>query len=146
MKKVNSLTLTVSILLVLVALLLIVLIIPLVFSYVNETEIRDLDDIKESCSGLNIFESSNCVLKTTKNFYKYNLDNIGKTLDFQTLKEEGGVCSSWSDYYDDLGDEFGFNTKNVLIKTSENYHEFNVWSNEEGYCIMDQTKSFCVKF
>lgn len=145
MKKVNLLTLTLSILSVLVVLLLIVVAIPFAFSSTEDKSIG-LEEIKESCSGLDIFESSSCVLDLTRGFYKYNLDNLGKSLDFETLQYEGGVCSSWSDYYKDIGDDFGFNTKNVLIKTSENYHEYNVWSNEEGYCIMDQTKSFCVKF
>ena len=145
MKKVNLLTLILSILSVLVVLLLIVVAIPFAFSSTEDKSIS-LEEIKESCSGLDIFESSSCVLDLTRDFYKYNLDNLGKSLDFETLQYEGGVCSSWSDYYKDIGDYFGFNTKNVLIKTSENYHEYNVWSNEEGYCIMDQTKSFCVKF
>ena len=25
-------------------------------------------------------------------------------------------------------------------------HEFNVLSNEDNYCVMDQTESFCVEF
>ncbi len=68
-------------------------------------------------------------------------------LDFETLKEQGGVCTSWSDYYNEIGQGLGFYTENIIIKVEDGLsHEFNVWSNEDKYCILDQTEVICIEF
>jgi len=128
-------------------LLLLVISMPLVKGYFDDREFNDVLDISKACSSLNIIESTECATKITKSFYKYNIDNLGKELDFQTLKKDGGVCTSWSDYYNEIGQNLGYNTENVIIKISDDLsHEFNVWSNENQYCIIDQTESICIGF
>jgi len=118
--------------------------IPIVIAYFDKSP-DSIKDVISSCKNKDLEDSSKCVLNITKDFYKYNLENEGKKLDFQTLKDEGGVCSSWSEYYSDIGSGLGFNTKNVIIKTQDDlYHEFSVWSSEKGYCVLDQTELMCV--
>ena len=135
-----------NILLIVFTLALIVLVTPIILAKINASDISSVEDVENSCKGLSIEEASSCVVKETSSFYKYNIDNVGKNLTFDELKEEGGVCSSWSDYYTEIGKNLGYNAKNVLIPVSENiYHEFSVWSNEESYCVIDQTSINCTK-
>jgi len=124
---------------------LLVLIIPFVIAYFEKTP-ENVEEIVASCQNRGVEDSSKCVLDITKGFYKYNIDNVSQDLTFDELKEEGGVCSSWSDYYSDIGKSLGFNTKNVVIPVEGNvYHEFSVWSAEDAYCVLDQTEVMCVE-
>ena len=132
--------------LIITVIFLLILAVPLILGYLDD-DVDDIQDVIDSCNNMSLSDASSCTTKVTSGFYKYNLDNIGKEIDFQTLKEEGGVCSSWSDYYNNVGKSLGYNTENVIIYISGNlYHEFNVWSNEERYCILDQTEVYCFEF
>ena len=133
-----------GLLIVLFAMLLI-LITPLILGYFNSQDYNSVEDIANACKNTSLQDSASCVVDITKGFYKYNLDNVSKTLSFEELKEQGGVCTSWSAYYSDIGKNLGFNTKKVIIPVEGNiYHEFSVWSAEDAYCILDQTKAMCV--
>lgn len=131
--------------LIVFSIILLILAVPFVLSYLNNNgNINEIQDVVNSCRKPTLQESGSCAVEITSNFYKYNLDNLGKDLSFPELKEQGSVCSAWSDYYNEVGSGLGYETKNVLIKVSGNvYHEFNVWSNEDTYCIFDQTKISC---
>jgi hypothetical protein len=135
-------------LLVLVAIFIAILTIPLILGEFNSnTEVNDIQDVIDSCSGMSLVDASTCATDMTSEFYKYNIDNMSKDLDFQTLKKEGGVCTSWSDYYNEIGEGLGYNTEGVIVKVSDNfYHQFSVWSNEDNYCILDQTAVSCFGF
>lgn len=125
---------------------LLILLVPLTLAYFSEAP-KNIQEISESCKNRNISETSSCVVKITSEFYKYNEENMGKNLTFDELKEEGGVCSSWSDYYNEIGKGLGYNTENLTIPVSGSiYHRLSIWSNEEGYCVIDQTKVSCFKF
>jgi len=131
---------------IILSVIILILITPVILGYFSD-EANDIMDVSNACLDMDILDASECATEITSRFYKYNEDNLGKELDFQTLKEEGGVCSSWSDYYGEVGENLGYNTRNVLIHISGNlYHEFNVWSNEDGYCVLDQTKVTCFEF
>jgi len=104
-----------------------------------------IEGIISSCKDLDLKNSSECVLGITKDFYKYNIDNVGRTLSFPELRDEGGVCSSWSEYYSEIGKNLGFSTRDIIVPIDDySVHEFSVWSSETGYCILDQTKLMCV--
>lgn len=106
-----------------------------------------IDEIVEKCSNQSIEDAAKCLNGITSEFYKYNLENEGKNLSFEQLKFEGGVCTSWSEYYETIGKALGYNTKNLIVKKSDSeYHQLNIWSNEEFYCIMDQEQSVCFEF
>ncbi len=139
---VNLLNLLISLLVV----SLLILLIPITFAYFNENP-KSIQEIAEFCKEGNISEASSCVVKVTSGFYKYNEENIGKNLTFDELILQGGVCSSWSDYYNEIGKNLGYNTENLTIPVSGNvYHRISIWSNEEGYCVIDQTKVSCFDF
>jgi len=132
---------------VILSILLLVFAIPLAEGYFEQEKIQSTLDVSDACRDLGLLDSTECVTQLTKTFYKYNLDNLGKDLDFTTLKEQGGVCSSWSDYYNKVGKDLGYNTRNVIVKVTDDFsHEFNVWSDETKYCILDQTETICVEF
>ena len=78
-----------------------------------------------------------------------------KDLDFETLVEQGGVCSSWKDLYCLIGEELGWNTNTPKIDIGQEIHiedgeeidirimhTFCIWSdnNKTGYVILDQTR------
>lgn len=129
------------------SILLLIFAVPFAEGYFEKEKIQSSLDISDACRELGLLDSTACVTQLTKTFYKYNLDNLGKDLDFTTLKEQGGVCSSWSNYYNKIGKELGYNTRNVIIKVTDDFsHEFNVWSDENRYCIIDQTEAVCVEF
>lgn len=128
--------------------MIVVLVTPLIlaqFSQNSQTSApQSISDIVAACRGMTMAASSKCVVNVTSNFYKYNIDNVGKTLDFSQLKSEGGVCSNWSEYYTRLGRDLGYEAKNIIIPTSGNsYHEFSVWSENGAYCVIDQTNFSC---
>ena len=81
-------------------------------------------------------------------FWKWNMSNIGNDLTIEELKEEGGVCWHYADYYfNKIVNETDFYVKKVRIKSNETIsHEFTVVSNEEGYCVLDQIRNWCFKF
>jgi hypothetical protein len=131
---------------VILVLALLVLAIPLVVAYFDNNNVpNNPEEIISACDDKDLENASFCVVDITKTFFKYNLDNLDKDLDFQTLKQEGGVCENWSKYYSELGEELGFRTRSVVVSTSQNTaHAFSLWSSEEGYCILDQTELICV--
>ncbi len=125
---------------------LVILATPLIFAQFNSKP-SNIEEIVNSCSDMPLLDSSTCTLGITNGFYKYNIENIGQALAFTELVEEGGVCSSWSEYYTELGKELGYNAENILIKIDEGlYHEFSVWGDENQYCVLDQTQSACFEF
>ena len=135
-----------NILIVSLTVVLLILLVPLTLAYFNESP-KNIQEITESCKNGNISEISSCVVKITSEFYKYNEENVGKNLTFDELKEEGCVCSSWSDYYNEIGKSLGYSTENLTIPVSGYiYHRVSLWSNEEGYCVIDQTKASCFEF
>lgn len=98
-----------------------------------------------TCSGNNLFNTSKCLRNELKTFYKYNSSNIGKKLSLEALKEQGGVCEHYSQWYKSQIDSLkGFYGKEVIVDIDEEVaHQLTVISNEEGYCILDQTIINC---
>src|SRR3989304_1315540 len=140
MKNIDTLTVLYGLLIALFAILM-VLITPLILGSIDSRNYNSTEDVADSCMNKGLQDSASCVLDITKGFYKYNIDNADEDLTFEELKKEGGVCSSWSEYYSDIGESLGFHTKNVIFPLSGNiYHEFSVWGAEDSYCVLDQTE------
>jgi len=119
----------------------------------------DLKEIINECSNESLVDSVDCVRGITKNFYKYNISNLDESLDFETIKAEGGVCEGWATYWCDIGDKLEFYTEKVYIYTGyENFtfrgeyknwktnHVFCVWSDEDYYAIIDGLTTFEFEF
>lgn len=134
--------------LVILLVVMLIILVPSIVAYVNSSDhpsINSPQDVANQCKSSSISKSTSCAVSLTSDFYKYNLTNVGKDLSFSELKNEGGVCSSWSDYYNEVGNDLGYNTNSVIIPIiGDGYHEFSVWSDETGYCVVDQIKDSCV--
>ena len=107
---------------------------------------KDINKTIEVCNKTDMFKSADCVEKTTNKFFFYNESKIGINMDFDTLLKEGGVCSHWADYYCYIGKEMGYFTTRVVMKTVRNQtdslgHVICIWSNKDGYVILDQTSA-----
>jgi len=77
-------------------------------------------------------------------WYNYNLTNKGKTLSEEELKELGGVCKHYSEWYTSESKKKGFQAIDVIINTGNRTHMFSVISDHTGYCIADQTRVKCL--
>ncbi len=105
------------------------------------------ENIAEGCNGLDIFDTSLCLQRNVMSFYKYNVSNVGKELTFEELKEQGGVCSHYSNLYYQAGLELGFHSKEVDIEVDEDgSHIFTIISNSDGYCKLDERDTTCFEF
>jgi hypothetical protein len=97
------------------------------------------------CKNMTIFQTKTCLENKLRQLpYKYNVSNLGKTLSLEQLKAEGGVCSHYSAWYEQMLNSTDFNVKRVPFKMNENYsHVVDIISNEDGYCILDQLDGMC---
>lgn len=119
----------------------------------------------DDCEDMNLFNTSDCLSQEVQVFYKYNESNTGKNFTLDELKEFGGVCRHYADYYVErlkqLGgvlltdeethfvrdNESDFYIKKVLISANKNInHVFVVVSNNDGYCVLDGKFYFCLGF
>lgn len=107
---------------------------------------NEMNEIIKECENLSLIESAKCVKKLTKPFFKYNESNIEKELSFNELKNQGGMCESWSDYFCSLGDEFGFYTKKVYLDTGfckfEFEGEYRNWKMNHAICFWSNKNSY----
>jgi hypothetical protein len=137
--------------LVLIGLFLLIYV-PKVIVNLNEREqeqinINSLNQIIYACSTGDIFENAKCVNSYTSLFYKYNSSNLGEELSFSELKELGGVCEQWSNYFCSICDKLGYYTSLPSFKTTETKgyiinHQICVCSNNLGYVIFDAESIF----
>jgi hypothetical protein len=101
----------------------------------------------ENCSGLDLIKTANCLQGKLIDFYYYNITNTGKELTFEQLKEQGGVCSHYSEWYSNQAEQLGFNADKVIFQYSPTErHEISIISDSTGYCTMDQLNVNCVGF
>lgn len=103
------------------------------------------------CNEDDIFLDAHCINEYVKSFYKYNISNSGKDLSFEELKEVGGVCSHWSEYFCSVGNSLGYYTSTPDFKTRIEgdyliYHQVCIWSNSQGYIILDGPNLYEGKF
>jgi hypothetical protein len=65
-------------------------------------------------------------------------------LSFDELKNGGGVCSHYAEFYKYLAERLGYNASTQIVSYSNSNinksynHQFVTISNEEGYCVIDQ--------
>ena len=122
------------------------------------------DNINNNCSGNDIFFISECLNKELKRFYYYNYSNINKKLSLQELKEQGGVCLHYANWYKEQFISLGAKdiTGKRLLKEKEIYnyyvetvefstnnmtsHMVTIVSNDDGYCLLDMINMNCLKF
>jgi len=85
--------------------------------------------------------------KDVQSFYKYNISHIFDKLSIDQLKEDGGVCWHYADYYVEKAKEQGVYAQRITIPTNDTFnHAFAVISNNNGYCLLDQVNIECIEF
>ena len=111
-------------------------------------EIPEIEqDIINDCSNLSLVETSICLVENVDTFYYYNYSNKDvkiEDMEFERLKEQGGVCKHYQHFYENWGKELGFLTKHVTL-LNDLRHGFsviysNITERGKGYCILDQDK------
>ena len=113
----------------------------------DDIKVNISENIIDGCKNLNIFNTAVCLRKNVKSFYNYNESNIGKSLTFEELKQQGGVCSHYSLLYYNAGKTLGFYSEEVTISYDEDIgHIFTIISNADGYCLLDEINIQCYKF
>ncbi|MEM4260847.1 MAG: hypothetical protein QXG00_06425 [Candidatus Woesearchaeota archaeon] len=105
--------------------------------------------LQGNCSNLSLINTSYCLNEELKGFYKYNISNLGKDLTLEQFKAEGGVCSTAVVYFERRFKEINksFYIETPLMKINQtNNHQVLIVSNEEGWCLLDQTVIGCIAF
>jgi hypothetical protein len=98
------------------------------------------EEILSRCSNLDLEKTCTCLRDNIVTFYKYT-PTTEDYYDLDNLKLKGGDCLNWAMFYSDLGEDLGFYTSTIMIKSSEERnHAFTILSNEDGYCLLDLTR------
>ena len=134
-------------------------------------------EIIDRCSDLGLEEMSNCFLDNVMTFFDYVDDGVRYTESaddkgniikgrhwiytredgnatltdvdlFDYLRENGGICTEWALFYEELCYETEFDCDKVTHEGIENVfygHQYSVMYNETDYCKLDQTEVTCGK-
>lgn len=93
---------------------------------------------------MDLKNTSECLNTKLLTFFKYNISNINKQLTLDELKEQGGVCWQYADWYISQINKSMFYTEILRFPTGNGSgHAVALMSNEEGYCILDQAEVNC---
>jgi hypothetical protein len=133
---------------------------------INNSNFSSIGDmVIEVCRNKSLIDMSKCMGKGLDQIFNYNISNIGREMTYQQVVTEGGVCSHYAEIYKDwavsLGAQYirpgderrvfendtGLYVSYVIVHSSNRTtHKFSVLSNNEGYCILDQTNVKCIEF
>lgn len=80
-------------------------------------------------------------VKLVNTFYKFNLTPDGTVLTDEQIKLYGGDCEDWTNYYARHLNEF--TTDKVIFSERPFTHEILIVSDENTYCVIDQTYYHC---
>jgi hypothetical protein len=136
----------------------------LYFLNYDKTNLQSINVIESDCNGMDLINTSYCLQKELKIFYKYNLSQVDEKYNLSKLKLYGGVCWQWSEYYKErlinLGAEYIESNKIHIKKDSsdtakfyitlqtipvdyEYNHEYAVVSNNISFCKLDELNVDC---
>jgi hypothetical protein len=96
-----------------------------------------------NCSDMGLVDTAACLKNQVSAFYYYNISNVGKDLTEEELKQQGGVCKHYAEWYSNQAQNLGFYTKEIVFSVGDLNHEVALISNNEGYCVLDQTSAHC---
>lgn len=107
--------------------------------------------VTQDCSDLNMVDTAKCLNKELKEFYNYNLSNTylywnkgkPKIKDWNRIKEEGGVCWHYAEWYVINAKELGFHGERIVVDYDLNDFDHAIaliTNNKDEYCLLDQTK------
>jgi hypothetical protein len=99
------------------------------------------------CYDLNLFDTVNCTVKYVTTFYKYNETDDNIILSFDELKNRGGDCKDWSEFYVSEMLKYNFSGEVYTFNMNKKYnHAIANIHNDMGYCIIDQQGYSCFNF
>lgn len=94
-----------------------------------------------------LFSDSACLNEEIQKIYKFNLSNYGMILTDKELKEIGGVCTHFAEWYRKQLYKLGYESDVFYIRARGEYggHAFTIaWDkNRSTYCILEQTEFHC---
>lgn len=98
-----------------------------------------------NCQSNDLLYSAFCLRKELLTFYNYTINNTSKLLNLDELKTLGGVCSHYSNWYNQNMQSLGFYSQTVTIQTNSSIHEFTLsWDEHFNHiCILDQGVIVC---
>lgn len=129
-----------------------VFIIQFHFDILNEVGINKILDDKvifleqeiiDDCSGLDLFDTSDCLRSKIKPFFNYTPTDDNISLNFTELKERGGDCRDWSFLYQRLGAKLNFSSSTIRVGSIYGVvegHRFAVLWDDTHYCELDMIK------
>lgn len=99
------------------------------------------------CSNQSLSDAIECLNTNLTSWFKYNINQTGKTLSELDFVTFGGVCVHASEWYVSKVQELGYNAKTITIVGDKGAigHMFAVaWNdNVSEYCVIDQTSYDC---
>lgn len=100
------------------------------------------------CENLSFKETVDCLTLELKEFYYYNISNVDlywnggfpKVTNWEKIKDEGGVCWHYAEWYVIRAKQLGLNGKRIRIDYDPYDHAISMLTNDKDeYCILDQT-------
>jgi len=102
-----------------------------------------------NCNDTNLENYLNCLRNDLDKWYIYNVSNLylfwnnetgePDKINWDTIKEQGGVCWHFAEWYRINSKEKGFYAKRVFIEMPPSDHSIAIISDNSTYCIADQT-------
>lgn len=102
-------------------------------------------DIINDCEGLGVQETSLCLRDNVKTFYDYSETSESHS-DLKTLKERGGDCYNYAEFYKRMGMKLGFNSETQRydgIDSVVDSHRWAVLWDGVEYCKIDLLEVRC---
>lgn len=101
-------------------------------------------EITESCSNLTLQDTARCLVGNIDTFYNFTITDDNEYRSLDDLKKVGGDCLDYSLLYNRLINQLGFyGSHHIIDINNTSGHAFATMSDEEGYCILDQTNYRC---
>jgi len=97
----------------------------------------------QNCENETLINTANCLKEELSQFYKYNITNYAKTISEKQLKEQGGACVQFSEWYIKKAKSLNYIAETIDIDMEKSKHEIAIISDNTGYCILDQLNINC---
>jgi len=104
-----------------------------------------VDDIINDCRDEDrIDKQLQCIETHINRFYYYVIRPDAENITFNTLMNDGGDCGNWAKLWEHFATEFNLEITPIRVNVDKRTaHRFSIFSNEEGYCKVDQRNVDC---
>ena len=117
---------------------------PYKLQFKSQIEINDTNP----CMNMSFKATNHCLNRYIKSIYLYNDSIASGSLNLEVLRQSGGDCRHWSNYYCRLLQERGFDCTTRTLITAQHriaISEFrNETTNKSSYCVLDQENIGCI--